>query len=321
MKLNEISIEIIHSCPNYCIHCSSNSSLTKHCIMSFDKTRELIDDASRLGANTICFSGGEPFLHPDVCEMVKYARTKGLSTAVYTSGIYNIGDGYSSIPDELLMGLCSTNCKIIVNYEAANSDTYDIVSGTRINGFCLLHDTIRKCVRLGLHVEAHMVPMVVNYKQIPEILHQCDLLGIERVSFLRLVLQGRAVENKNVTQLSLEQTDHVKDTLKNYFIKKPGQVRIGIPFSDCTTRLNCLAGTIKLNVRYDGNVYPCEAFKDDNPSFLNEIEPDCIYNKSLYEIYMHSEYLNDVRRKLVDYQYKNTCESCINQYYRKKQNL
>lgn len=316
MKLNEISIEVTQGCPNYCIHCSSNSSLSKHLCLPFDKAKELIDDATRLGADAICFSGGEPFLHPYLCEMVKYAETKGFNTSVYTSGIYNIGEGYFSIPIELLQRLSGTNCKIIVNYEAADSNTYDLVMGTQINGFYLLHDTIRKCVSIGLSVEAHMVPMAVNYKQIPEIIEQCSLLGVERVSFLRLVLQGRAIENINITKLSFDQTEYVKTVLKNYSTHKPGQVRIGIPFTDCTTRFNCMAGTIKLNVRYDGNVYPCEAFKDGNPSFLNVIEPENIYEMSLYDIYKHSEYLNDVRKKLEEYQQKSSCESCINQYYR-----
>lgn len=49
MKLKEITIEITQQCPNYCIHCSSMSSLSKNHMMPLEKVKELIDDVDILG--------------------------------------------------------------------------------------------------------------------------------------------------------------------------------------------------------------------------------------------------------------------------------
>ena len=66
MKLKEITIEITQQCPNYCIHCSSMSSLSKNHMMPLEKVKELIDDVDILGCEQISFSGGEPFLHKEI---------------------------------------------------------------------------------------------------------------------------------------------------------------------------------------------------------------------------------------------------------------
>ena len=90
MKLKEITIEITQQCPNYCIHCSSMSSLSKNHMMPLEKVKELIDDVDILGCEQISFSGGEPFLHKDLVKMVAYAYRKGMRVAVYTSGITSV---------------------------------------------------------------------------------------------------------------------------------------------------------------------------------------------------------------------------------------
>jgi len=317
MKLKEITIEITQQCPNYCIHCSSMSSLSKNHVMPLEKVKELIDDVDILGCEQISFSGGEPFLHKDLVKMVAYACRKEMRVAVYTSGIYNDGKGYSAIPIKHLMELLPYSCKIIVNYEASTPETYDTIMGTKVEGWRLLHETILHSVRMGLEIEAHTVPMPINYRQISDIIMQCSALGIKKVSFLRLVFQGRAKDNERLTLLSEEQQNEAKAIIYKMREQLPNHIRIGIPLSDCSGSVNCLAGTTKLNVRYDGNVYPCEAFKDDanNESFTHT--PQNAYNNRLIDIYQNSAFLAEVRKSLEEYHSVCNKEKCFNQYLRK----
>ena len=92
---------------------------------------------------------------------------------------------------------------------------------------------------------------------------------------------------------------------------------MGIPFSDCAKRMSCNTGIVKLNVRYDGLVYPCEAFKNDLPDGFVVSRPDSVYEKSLKKIYEHSEYLIEIRQRLNEFQFVDCDESCMNQYYAK----
>ena len=44
MKLKEITIEITQQCPNYCIHCSSMSSLSKNHMMPLEKVKAWVTE-------------------------------------------------------------------------------------------------------------------------------------------------------------------------------------------------------------------------------------------------------------------------------------
>ena len=100
MKLKEITIEITQQCPNYCIHCSSMSSLSKNHMMPLEKVKELIDDVDILGCEQISFSGGEPFLHKDLVKMVAYAlsctvTSTFLATITVPSTVFSVSVTYT----------------------------------------------------------------------------------------------------------------------------------------------------------------------------------------------------------------------------------
>ena len=76
--LYDVSLEILQKCLNNCLHCSSNSCHNSKTILELDTIKQIIDDIVFMGAKRLCLSGGEPFLHPDIVEMIEYAAQKGL---------------------------------------------------------------------------------------------------------------------------------------------------------------------------------------------------------------------------------------------------
>ena len=315
MKLREITIELTQQCPNSCLYCSSLSSPSKKTFLQVEQIEKAIDDAVELGTRSISLSGGEPFLYSGFLRIINYIYKKGVECYVYTSGI-TISDGKPiSIPVENLESIKGKVTKLIVNIEAADEVTYNMIMGTDFGGFQLMQTTVRDAISIGLNVEAHVVPMKLNFQQLPQIIALCAELSISRVSFLRLVVQGRALTNQRQIVLSDEETLFAKYLIKSGAKEYQSKIRLGIPFSDCLRKINCMTGTSKLDIRYDGNVYPCEAFKNDNLSNVITAQSDSICDKSLKEIYQTSEYLNHVRRLLNDFQSIDTCETCINQYY------
>lgn len=317
MKLQEISIEITQQCPNNCIHCSSYSSWDKSQTLPFEIICSVVSEAIVLGAKTICLSGGEPFLHPRLIEIVDHINASGAKCVIYSSGIYYDGRRYQSLPEDILLKIKDYTEKIIFNYEASDSKTYDIIMGTKFGGYNLMRQSIISAVEMGLQVEAHVVPMKINHMQIPDIIQQCNELGVSKVSFLRMVRHGRVLDNKTITYLSENEEQNVKDAVKQCTKDKSISIRFGIPFADCVRRVNCKTGINKLNIRYDGLVYPCEAFKNNLPSGFTKAMPDSVCQYPLTKIYNESQYLLEIREKLEAYQQLNTCESCMNQYYTK----
>lgn len=288
-------------------------------MLSYEQVVCAVDDAIVLGAKSVSLSGGEPFLHPDVEKIIDYISAKELQCLVYSSGIVLDKNGTPRcLSDKVLLSIKGKVAKLIINVEASDEDTYNTIMGTDFGGFQMMQDTIRKAVSIGIAVEAHVVPMKLNIQQLPKIINLCNTLGISRVSFLRLVVQGRAVNNRLRVLLSGEETTYVKNLIAAESKDTKSNIRLGIPFSDCAKRINCMTGIAKLDVRYDGKVYPCEAFKNDNLSHLILADAESICDKSLQDIYQSSVYLYQVRQLLDGYQKEETCETCMNQYYAKK---
>lgn len=312
--LSEISIEILQRCPNRCIYCSSHSNPQATHIIPFEFIKNVIDDAKSLGCKTVCLSGGEPFLHPQILDIISYIAIQQLICYVYTSGIYMKDEVYSSLPNEYIEAIRGMVDKVIFNVEADSSALYDQIMGTDVGGFDMMKKSISDCVSSGLVVETHVVPMQVNFKYLKSIFEMCYQLGVSKVSILRLVLQGRALENLSLVKLTGEDSREVTKLIKALKEAYKGKVRIGLPYSDSNCRIYCKAASDKINVRYDGNVYPCEVFKDDLLNAKLGYEPDNVWKDSFYYIYQNSPYLNVVRKSIDAFKKEDGNETCYGQF-------
>ena len=316
--LSEISIEILQRCPNRCIYCSSHSNPQATHIIPFEIIKNVIDDAKSLGCKTVCLSGGEPFLHPHILDIISYIAKQQLTCYVYTSGIYMKDEVYSSLPNEYIEAIRGMVDKVIFNVEADSSTLYDKIMGTDVGGFDMMKKSINDCVSSGLVVETHVVPMQVNFKHLKSIFEMCYQLEVSKVSILRLVLQGRALENLSLVKLSGEDNWEVTKLIKTLNESYKGKVRIGLPYSDSNCRIYCKAASDKINVRYDGNVYPCEVFKDDLLNAKLGCEPDNVWKDSFYNIYQNSPYLNVVRKSIEAFKKEDGDETCYGQFKMEK---
>lgn len=317
-KLFEVTIEVTQQCPNKCIYCSSKSSPDKIGALDFDIICSCVDDAASLGAKIINISGGEPMLRPDIAYIVDHIHKNGLNTRLYSSGIYYDGS-YHSIPTELLESIKGKVDNLIFNYESCCSELYSKIMGTTPKNLSLLEETIKNSIQLGIKVEAHLVPMKCNYRQIPNTLSKLYSMGVTNISLLRLVPQGRVVENKDMVILSCDEELELKAMLMELSQKyEKTKLRLGKP---CRTEkfVSCNTGTVRLVVRYDGFVFPCGAFKDGMEEY-HGCKPENVKEKRLAEIYETSAYIANVRADLEKYYEDEVTEPCFGQYCRSKMN-
>lgn len=313
--LNEISIEIIRKCPNNCLHCSSMSSIQCEERMPLEKFKEIVSGAVKLGVKTICLSGGEPFLHDEIKEMVLFVHQCGLKCYIYTSGIAlnSIGE-FVSLPVDVLNVISCSVTKIIFNIEAGTEETYNKIMGTQ-GCFEKMQRSAIRAAEAGICTEAHFVPMALNINEIHQVINLCKKIQVKKISFLRLVLHGRAKTNRAVLEIMPEEYGVLKEQLYAISEQMKFSTRIGVPLSQDVTCHKCEAANGKLNIKYDGKVYPCEVFKNYSmKTTLKGLEPDCIYEDTLINIYNNSEYLKCVRRFSQNFAKSSQCETCVGQY-------
>lgn len=303
--LKDLCFEILRSCPNNCLFCSSNASYGCSEIIEFDlfkKTLEYITE--KYGVEEISLSGGEPFLHPDIMEIVSLCKSKGIRTIIFTSGIkksidldeetkkqlieererklleveenepdnerfknsikkyydnFLLPSKFTSLDEEQLRKLKDIGLdKIVFDYQAYEEDSYNELMGTK-NLLDKLLSSIVKAKRVGLDIDVHFIPNKLNYKELPDLLECLEIVGVDNISILNFVPQGRGEINQDKLLLDEEEMKEFIEIFNK--IKFSGNIRIGIPLIKDNTH-KCTAGLDKLVIKYDGTILPCPAFKE-----------------------------------------------------------
>lgn len=88
-RLLAVNLEVTARCNNNCRHCYINvpadSRVAKQKELSFEKIKDVIDEACSLGALWCLITGGEPLLRDDFEEIYIYLKKKGLLVSVFTN--------------------------------------------------------------------------------------------------------------------------------------------------------------------------------------------------------------------------------------------
>ncbi|HHW69150.1 MAG TPA: radical SAM protein [Tenericutes bacterium] len=330
--VKDLCIEIIEKCLNNCKFCSSNSNCNKTKNIEFEDFKRVIDYFIRQGGiEELSLSGGEPFLHPELIKMIQYAKTCGVRTVIFTSGVIserkishedklqlenemkrrleeinqNEPDNeflkekivkfysdiikikeYSSIDRNILHILKEIGLdKIVFDMQAYEADTDSYIMGrNELARQSLLKSLIDSSLE-GLNIDVHFVPMKPNYKEIIDILELLEIANVSQISLLNFLPQGRG--RLNVIDLMLNEEEKreffkLLDIGKNKFT---GKIRIGIPLQGEENH-RCNAGLEKLDIKFNGDVLPCPAFKEIT---LEECER---FNIKIPNIYKNLEDIN-----------------------------
>lgn len=97
MSIKILEFHISYSCNNDCIFCGERHRLEKFKKIGFvgcSVVKKNLKERRTLGCNFVNFTGGEPTLHPDFLEIVKYAKRLGYRVYVGTNGAMGGNRGF-----------------------------------------------------------------------------------------------------------------------------------------------------------------------------------------------------------------------------------
>lgn len=84
--LQTITIRVTMACNLQCLQCYSVSGTKLKDELSFKEIKNIIDQSKELGAVRIFFTGGEPFIRPDILKILKYADDSNFAIYISTNG-------------------------------------------------------------------------------------------------------------------------------------------------------------------------------------------------------------------------------------------
>lgn len=151
--------------------------------------------------------------------------------------------------------------KIVFDYQAYEHETDAYLMGRDREKHAHLLSSMMNAAIVGIETDVHFIPMKPNYKEIPDILEMLEIAGINNISILNFVPQGRGLNNVDRLMLSKSELSDFMQLLSNCKSLFRGNIRIGIPLLGENTH-KCNAGLEKLVIKVDGTVLPCPAFKE-----------------------------------------------------------
>ncbi|MDP8261678.1 MAG: radical SAM protein [Candidatus Ancaeobacter aquaticus] len=294
----KVSLEITNLCNLNCKHCNVADTKNAPGDLTTEEWKNFIDECARLKVFRFIMSGGEPFMRPDIRELIDHIFSYHFRLHINTNG---------TLIDKYMANYLSRYKRI---------ETVQV----SIDGSCPeTHEKIRpagsfdKATRGIKNLLEHNVPTITfscitthNIDDMENIIKLGKKLGVHSCNFTSFLPVGYCRNHINTLIISPKQEQELLETVKslkekygNYIsgplINEESFMRTFKEYSvknydpEKCYMTSCNGGIEDCSVRPDGWVIPC--------SRLWEYKTGNIKEQSLYDIWHNSKEMNELRSR------------------------
>jgi MoaA/NifB/PqqE/SkfB family radical SAM enzyme len=286
-------LELTRRCNLTCPHCYIHGGEARENEMPSSEFYRLLDEFAEMGVWAVAFTGGEPTLHPEFGNLVRYARKKNLLVGIATNGMFLTPALPESLPRD----------GVIISVSLDNLH----VDGNR--DFQVATKAILRSQESGFLTNIMTNSNSVNIHQLEPLMQWAESHGVSvrSVPFSPL---GRGKEHRY-----LENSTNDVETAAKFWIreceweheyhKKAGLCvglifNYGLTLSYMTRR--CSSGRFLCYICADGTVFPCTMCAGENI-----LSPGNLLGRPFAEFW-RSEW--EIRKYCWD-NFKETCKDCV----------
>ena len=230
----------------YCFTCggdNSSDSLSTQSILS------LLEEAKKIGIANVNLTGGDPFAHKDIMEILKKMVDLGLHFNVSTKKIFN---------DAEFDQLCNTGIEHIqFSLDSESNSTNKRLLCIDNYGTNMLSQ-IEKSVQKGMNPTVNIVATAINIDEIPQLVNTLSRIGVKKV-YISPYLKSLGRHSDDFFP-SLDQYKHLEEFIKNthdisidYIFPKKNNYHHSVDSMNY-----CTAGRAGMVVYPDGTYGICE---------------------------------------------------------------
>jgi pyrroloquinoline quinone biosynthesis protein E len=290
--------ELTYACPLQCPYCSNPLEMARYKDeLDTAGWMRVLQQARRMGATQLGFSGGEPLVRRDLEQLIAEARRLGFYTNLITSGLGMDEKRISAFKEAGLD-------HIQVSFQASTEELNDFIAGT---------DSFEHKKEMARQVKKHGYPMVLcfvlhrkNEDQIREILDLAVALEADYVELATAQYYGWAFHNREQLLPTRAQLANAEMVAKEYQERMKGRMRIFYVIPDYYEKRpkRCMDGwgSVFLTIAPDGTALPCHAARQ-----LPGIEFPSVRDHDIAWIWNESPAFNRFRG--LDWM-KEPCRSC-----------
>ncbi|MFH1519722.1 MAG: radical SAM protein [Candidatus Omnitrophota bacterium] len=240
---SSLVLGVTYRCQLDCSHCGiENCRKSGQEELSKEEIKGVIRQAHRLGVYFIVFSGGEPLLREDICELVNFVASEGLVIAINTNGLLLTTTMLSELKRA---GLTFIN----ISLDGAEAEHHHQLR--RAEGcFDKTIKAIKACGTFGISVFVSVCATKENIhnKEIEKIIILARTLGAKGVKITLATPVGKWLHCPEV-QLSKEERLYVASLLDPTYVFVEGVLNTGM---ECNSALKKIC-----YVSPYGEVQPC----------------------------------------------------------------
>lgn len=194
-RLTYLFFELTDACNLCCLHCGSHASPQNRTYLPFTDVKMVLDQVAEAyspGNIMVCLTGGEPLLHPQLFDIIAYAKQCGFSCGITTNGMLIDGKNAQAL---VRCGLDTATFSL-----DGLEDTHDWfrnMAGSfekTLQGIRNLHHAAGKTIPTQITTVIHKQ----NFHQLKELYTLVSGLGVDSWRVINLEPIGRALENQEL---------------------------------------------------------------------------------------------------------------------------
>lgn len=172
-RLGLLFVEVTGNCNERCQHCYAEAGPQVRASLSRETLLAIVDDAAEVGFSAIQFTGGDPFLHPDLLEAVERATGHGLHVEIYTNGLL--------LTEKRVAALQPHKPSMAFSLYSHLAEVHDEVTRTP-GSLKKTLAAIERSVKAGLSTRVGMVAMESNAEHLQESVDLLRSMGVPQVN-------------------------------------------------------------------------------------------------------------------------------------------
>lgn len=287
-------LTLTNRCNLHCIYCFNASGHARKDELCTKEWLDVIARAQDIGVQQIDLSGGEPFCHEGILDVMRDIRRRDILMEVATNGVMS----YSNEAIGLMAG-----SRIDISLDTLNQKTYSELTEKPLLDRAL--NNIRRFVESGLIVDIKVCITNRNIHGIEQIYETLSNIGVHSVGLASYVPSpcGRGGDSLLLTQ---EMIDDIKERYDRIQQSPDTSLTIGLAQSywhEPKDIMACDAMTHTMIVLSNGDITPCELITSNAQFMFGNVR-----HQSLLEIWNGEPVKNFFRQRVMPTD--DRCASC-----------
>lgn len=272
-----VQLNITTKCNSRCIYCYCHSALMKDNIrplnLDFGRYKKIINECKKLGVEGVTISAdGEPFLHPNIYDMINYAKKQNMKIDLLTNGTIEVKEKEMKKIDKIILNVSSPYGKFYKNMQKNNLFPVLLKNFKKIQEIKNTYSKPEFVIRMMLNK--------MNFNQIEDMANFASKYGVDYVQF-KLFKAIKETRKIMLTEsYAKKMMPSIKKIMKNEKIENNAIDIYRIITSGGFSKFNeidyfqnvgvgeedfrCFIAWFEMFVDIDGSVFPCQ----ENKNFL-----------------------------------------------------